>query len=926
MKVNEFIDECLTVYDESLGFQANVSEIEKRIQQNRFWVLMIYPALKTFPDKLRSRLDYEPEKACAIECIVYALLINTKLHHFRSDLYEILNDCIISCCRNELYKEDAKLDICIKSFTHKLNILKPDFDQLFNRIIKLSDSEYNLAYALARALAKYYFFSAVHTSKARILATYINSRIAKKIVLKDDFENVLKSQKDFELAYYTYALFLRDDDKNIEADKRIKDMIKNCGNNPKALTLYAIYLYRYKNNLTNVFKEPILPEIEAKLKDAVKINNDIADKQFTTVKRSTTHKNYPLAYYTYATILKENGRKRDACEIFEKALEKKANQNNELVHFYYAYFLAEYCLYGKNAKDAKACISEAKKHFIKAIKLDGNNPKIHFKYATFLYEICGKSYEAKEQFSLAVKQDPTLMMARFRYSSFLIDCVNKVKSKRKHKPIRVNCWYQTLIRKLHRILAHKLYIYLKSNFLIDCANKINLKIKHRSISVNCWYQRQIYKPYIYIDNYVDSLKCLHYFRDTKRTNDAVECFRRALTFDPDDLTYALYAALLKDITGMDKEAEWHFKHAISLNKKNLIARFYYALFLNDCGRNNEAETQWKEMWEIIHKQSEKTDQIAPEYSVLMAAYANFLSKSAIEEEELCNYHLLKNKSGKEIVPYINAQYQIYSANRKREASKREYENALKSDPNNVVIRYSYGLFLSQQYELHYDAMREVKKAMEMEPSNPYVLFAYGDIAANEKQYSESIKWYKKALKNPIALHFVTKSAIYNNLGWSYAKLADTSSFWKLWYYSQAKKFIRKAIIEDMYNIKALRNHQSFKNKWSLCAKTKTILYRAFPSILMVITITSAFLLYLGNIDFAIDIFGRWMLEGKLLLLSFFMSTLILFYMYINKIRGMNVAGIQVDFNLEKNNPLSNERIDSRPCEILQPRFLFLGYL
>lgn len=362
---------------------------------------------------------------------------------------------------------------------------------------------------------------------------------------------------------------------------------------------------------------------------------------------------------------------------------------------------------------------------------------------------------------------------------------------------------------------------------------------------------------------------------------------------------------------MDDDAERHFKHAISLNANNQIACFYYALFLNDRGRDEEAEIQW--------------NKIACKNPVLLAAYANFLSKSATEGKELGKYYHLKRKSLKESSSYEYTQSFFISANEKRNLSKIKYEETLKIDPNNAVIRYSYALFLSQQYEMHYEAMREVEKAMNIEPSNPYVLFAYGYIAANEQKYKEAIAKYKKGLKNPIALHPVAKSAIYNNLGWTYTKLADTSFFLKLFYYFQAYRYLNKSIKEDMHNIKALRNRQAFSIKRILFSKAKKV----GIALLVVATITSAFLLYLGNIDFTVDIYGKLMLDGKSLLVTFSIATLILLYHYLDNIKGVNVAGVKVDLDLEKNNPLSNERlenIDSRPCEILSPRFLFLGYI
>lgn len=740
----------------------------------------------------------------------------------------------IKYCRKELYRKSNDLDKSISEIKNRIKgRVNPDLNAVFELIDKLSDRELNLAYAISCALGESDDIHDYEKLKAQVLAIYLNPRRGKNRFPKIQYQYAIDKYTNFEPAYYTYACDLIKKKEYNYANIIIGKMLKECKIqndqiSPKAHTLYAIF-YKSLNTAKDEKCKDIFQEVEKHLKDAVSINNEISKNEKCIYV-------YPLAYFIYATFLKDNGRKLEAKKVFETAI--RFNDKCPLTRLYYAVFLEDYCICSKDDDEVKICKNKAKYNFEKAIDLDlakeklvGEiNPKIYFMYATFLTDICGEHNDAQKKFIKAIEVDPTSMMARFKYAVCLRDCGRKLKSKEVHNK-SPNC--------------------IPGNTFSSARSEC------------CVYR-------------------------------SIKCFKDAIDFDNDDpLVHILYANLLKDIDGMDIETEEQFKQAICLDRDNIAALSYYAVFLNDHGRNEEAE-----------KQFEAAIARNPNNAILLSTYANFLSKTAQEIKENIQYYKVNEKYFQTYIGDCEKRLKDYE-----DKARYNYMKALKIKPNNAIIRYSYALFLSQCYELHSEACREVEKARLQEPSNPYVLWAYGEILANENYYKESIDWYKRALKNPIQLHSITKSAIYNNLGWSYYKLAKSSTVFKLPRYWCAGRSFNKAKKEDMYNIKAVRNHRAFKENTYLELIPKYLYLKIFVSLILVSAIT-AYLLYDKGVPDT---------RSKLIIvLLFFITLFIIFYVYSDKVKSISLAGVGVDFELEKNNMLSNERTE-KPFEILEPR-------
>jgi type IV pilus assembly protein PilF len=111
---------------------------------------------------------------------------------------------------------------------------------------------------------------------------------------------------------------------------------------------------------------------------------------------------------------------------------------------------------------------------------------------------------------------------------------------------------------------------------------------------------------------------------------------------------------------------------------------------------------------------------------------------------------------------------------------KEFEEALKYDPNNGNIHYAISTFYLKRNDL-VNAEKYIKKAMEIQPDNPEYINAYASILAAKGNLEEALAAWKKVLESPT---YPTMERVYYNMGYL---LYEHSR------YNEAKEYFKKSI-------------------------------------------------------------------------------------------------------------------------------------
>jgi len=134
---------------------------------------------------------------------------------------------------------------------------------------------------------------------------------------------------------------------------------------------------------------------------------------------------------------------------------------------------------------------------------------------------------------------------------------------------------------------------------------------------------------------------------------------------------------------------------------------------------------------------------------MMAMYATFacLEKKKDTKGALkyCDKMISLASNSEEMVSALTTKADCYQNLGQMEAAFKEYERALKTDPNNIVTLNNYAYNLSLTGRNLAKAARMSRKAIEKEPDNATYLDTYAWILFQQKKYQNAKTYLKKAM-------------------------------------------------------------------------------------------------------------------------------------------------------------------------------------
>lgn len=100
-----------------------------------------------------------------------------------------------------------------------------------------------------------------------------------------------------------------------------------------------------------------------------------------------------------------------------------------------------------------------------------------------------------------------------------------------------------------------------------------------------------------------------------------------------------------------------------------------------------------------------------------------------------------------IIRFLSVGGEVFQAMGEFEKSDKEFEEALRLDPNNDLLMNNYAYYLSLRKSKLDRAEKLIQRALEINNSNVSFMDTYGNILFQQERFNEAKTWLEKALKN-----------------------------------------------------------------------------------------------------------------------------------------------------------------------------------
>lgn len=237
----------------------------------------------------------------------------------------------------------------------------------------------------------------------------------------------------------------------------------------------------------------------------------------------------------------------------------------------------------------------------------------------------------------------------------------------------------------------------------------------------------------------DSLRAVgHYYKAMGKTQEAMEYFRKALSFKSDDV-YSMI--LLAELMGENSD---RLGDALELLKKSteikeLVIAYYLSGKISEkLGKNEEAIEYFKKvLGQQIHVKS-------------IIAMAELLNRMGRFEEAESIFSSISGKTG-ELNPEENKKILKIRAvlnyeNGNISGAKKFLEQLLKLSPQDTGAYELLGKIATQEYKLE-EAGQYYEKALQIEPRNPEINYLCGNVYTLLRKYTQAINKYKTAVES-----------------------------------------------------------------------------------------------------------------------------------------------------------------------------------
>ena len=358
-----------------------------------------------------------------------------------------------------------------------------------------------------------------------------------------------------------------------------------------------------------------------------------------------------------------------------------------------------------------------------------------------------------------------------------------------------------------------------------------------------------------------------------KKNEAEKQYKKVIEANPNNANaHYNYAILLHEL-GKKKEAEEQYPKAIVANPNNAAAYYSYAVLLRELGKNEKVEEYCK-----------KAIEVDPNNSVAHSNYAILLHERGKNEDAEKHYKKAIEADLNNAAAHYKYAILLHELGKKEKAEE-HYKKSIGIDPNNAGAHYNYANLLRERRKF-YDAEKEVSIALQIaqaEPSEQYVLSyghaTLGDILADEDDYKDAVKEYKKSLNLLEGSHsddvsFI--SEIHNNLGWAYIQLKKSE---------KARDEFKSAYALDPMNIKARRNLRALGKVGSESGVCKTPIFLLI--MLLLPFITSYYLFIIEKLS-----------EALFVTQSLFLIALIIFVALYPEVSKVKVGAIEFEMSTE----------------------------